>query len=92
MSKTTRGELLEQAALDAARAWTRAYCAELVREGRRVEGGWPGTIREARAHAATEGAIVLSKQSMTALTHDELDRLTRITHLEARRFWAGKAR
>lgn len=88
----TRGELLEQAALEAARSWTRAYCAELAREGRRVEGAWPGTIREARARAATEGANVLSKQSMSGLTHDELERLVRITHGEARRCWAGKAR
>lgn len=87
-----REELLEQAALDAARSWTRAYCADLAREGRRVEGGWPGTIREARARAAREGAKVLSKQSMTGLTHDELDRLARITHVEARRFWAENAR
>ena len=65
MSKATRGELLEQAAVDAARSWTGAYCAELVREGRRVEGGWPGTVREARARAATEGATALSGQSMT---------------------------
>ncbi|AKV00173.1 hypothetical protein AKJ09_06836 [Labilithrix luteola] len=94
MTKTTatRGELLEQAALDAARSWTQVVCAELAREGRRVEGGWPGTIREARARAANEGASVLGRQSMTGLTHDELERLARITHDEARRFWAGKAR
>lgn len=35
---------------------------------------------------------MLSKQSMTGLTHDELDRLARITHVEARRFWAENAR
>jgi hypothetical protein len=92
MSKTARGELLEQAALDAARSWAQAYCAELVREGRRVEGAWPGTIREARARAATDGAIALSKQSMSGLTHDELEKLARVTHLEARRCWAVKAR
>jgi hypothetical protein len=29
---------------------------------------------------------------MTGLTHDELDRLARITYDEARRSWGGKAR
>lgn len=88
----TRGNLLERAALEAARSWALAYCAELAREGRRVEGGWPGTIREARARAATEGANVLRKQVMPMLTHDELERLARITFDEARRCWAGRAR
>src|SRR4051812_40182217 len=93
VSKTgTRGNLLDQAALEAARSWTRAYCAELAREGRRVEGGWPGTIREARTRAAVEAARVLSKESMVALTHDELDRLARSTYDEARRSWGRKAR
>lgn len=88
----SRGDLLERAALDAARAWTQAYRAELMGEGRLAEGGWPGTVREARARAATEGARVLHEQSLTSLTHDELDRLARITYEEARRAWAGKAR
>ena len=88
----TRGKVLEQAALDAARSWAQAYCAELVRAGRRVEGGWPGTIREARAQAAMEGERVLRKESMAKLTHEELDRLARMTFDEARRCWAGRVR
>lgn len=94
MTKTTetRDDLLDRAALDAGGAWTRAYRAELMVEGRRAEGGWPGTIREARARAASEGARVLSAQSLAGLTHEELDRIARITYEEARRAWTGKRR
>jgi hypothetical protein len=92
METDIRGDLIDQAALEAARSWMRAYAADLRREGRRVEGGWPGTLREARARASTEGARVLSTRSMPMLTHDEIERIARITFAEARRCWAGKAR
>lgn len=87
MNKANRGDLLERAAFDAARSWARAYCAELARDGRRLEGGWPGTIREARTRAAAEAARVLVHESMSGLTHDELGRLARLTYDEARRSW-----
>jgi hypothetical protein len=48
-------------------------------------------MREARARAVTEGALVLGKQKMSGLTHDELDRLARNIYDEARRSWAGRA-
>jgi len=85
----TRESLLDRAACDAARLWARACSDELVREGRGVEGGWPGTMREARTRAAVEAARLLTKRSMAALAHDELDRLARITYDEARRSWGA---
>lgn len=90
MSSTTtdpRELLLEQAAFDAARSWAQACCSELTREGRRVEGGWPGTLPEARTRVGAHAASVLTARSMTALTHDELGRFARITYNEARRSW-----
>jgi hypothetical protein len=88
----TRAALLERAAVDAARSWAGLYCAALADEGRRVEGGWPGTIREARTRVAAEAMRVLTKQSMTRLTHDELDRLAQATYDEARRAWLRSSR
>jgi hypothetical protein len=91
-STEKRGDLLERAAFDAARSWAGACCAELAREGRRVEGGWPGTMPEARTRAAAEAGRSLAARSMTALTHDELNQLARITYNEARRSWVALSR
>ena len=86
-TKSSRDVLLEQAAFDAARAWATACRDELAREGRRVEGGWPGTLPEARMHASAQAGRALSERSLSALTHDELGRVARITYDEARRSW-----
>ena len=88
----SRADLLDRAASGAAVVWTGAFFSELQREGRRVEGGWPGTVREARTRAANEAARVLGQSSMPALTGEELDRLARITYEEARRSWLAKAK
>jgi LmbE family N-acetylglucosaminyl deacetylase len=82
-----RTVVLEQAAVDAARSWVAACCAELAGQGRRVEGGWPGTIGEARARVAAEAMRVLGAPSMTQLSHLELGRLAQITYKEARHAW-----
>jgi hypothetical protein len=87
----TRAAIVEAAALEAARAWADASRAALVRDGRKIEGGWPGTLGEARAHAAARIAPALSKRSLPDLTHDELGRAARITYDEARRTWRAGA-
>ncbi len=85
--RTARDVLLEQAAFDAARTWASACCLELTREGRPIEGGWPGTMPEARTRAGAHVGRMLVERSMPALTHDELGRVARITYDEARRSW-----
>lgn len=82
-----RERVLEQAALETAHAWAEACRVELEREGRRVEGGWPGTLKEARVRAGARANKVLSDRSMPALTHEELGRLACMTLGEARRSW-----
>lgn len=84
--------LIEGAAHAAATRWAAASCDELVREGRRVEGGWPGTIREARTRGVAEATRVLAAQAMAAPTSDERDRIARVTYEQARRSWAKAAR
>jgi hypothetical protein len=49
-------------------------------------------MAEARTRAAAEARRVLIERSMAALTHDELERLARITYDEARRSWGALAR
>ena len=84
-----RDSLLEQAALDVARTWDKECRVELAREGRPVEGGWPGTMPEARMRAGAHVARMLVDKSMTALTYDELGRVARIAYDAARRSWRG---
>lgn len=87
-----RYSLIDRAAEDAATSWATASCDALTREGRRVEGGWPGTIREARARGVAEATRALAAQAMGAPTSDERDRITRVTYEQARRSWAALAR
>ncbi len=87
----TRGLVLQQAAVRTARTWTSAWFRALAGDGRRVEGGWPGTVPEARARIASDAARTLEGLSMAALTRDELSRVTRMTYEEARRLWRANA-
>jgi hypothetical protein len=87
-----RAIILERAAVDAAQTWTDACFAALAQEGRRIDGGWPGTMREARTRAAAEATKALQVLAMSVLTHDELDRLAQTTYEKARRAWLRSSR
>ena len=84
---TSRSNVLDEAALVAARTWVRQWVDELAREGRPVEGGWPGTMKEARGRCADLSTRMLARSSMGAPVREELDRITHITYAEARRLW-----
>ncbi|MBX3185818.1 MAG: hypothetical protein KF819_02340 [Labilithrix sp.] len=86
-SSSCREHMLDATALDAARAWIEHLVEELSREGRAIEGGWPGTINEARGRCGSLAARALAVHAMPALDRDELGRLTRIAYDEARRLW-----
>jgi hypothetical protein len=90
-SASSREHLLDATALDVARTWMKQLVAELTRDGRAIEGGWPGTINEARGHCGELAARALSAGAMSALAPDELVRLTRIAYAEARRLWRATA-
>jgi hypothetical protein len=91
-SVTQQRELvLQESAARTARVWTSGWFRSLSGEGRRVEGGWPGTVQEARARIAADAARALEDVSMPALTRDELIRLARITYEQARRLWRTSA-
>ncbi|HVH41234.1 MAG TPA: hypothetical protein VM925_02790 [Labilithrix sp.] len=85
--KTARALLLEQTALGTARDWAAAFRLELAREGRAAEGGWPGTLSEARTRAGEQFRKALAVRSMTAPAHDELDLVAKLTTEHARRAW-----
>lgn len=86
-----RDVVLEETAGQAARAWTSSLFGALAGDGRPVEGGWPGTVPEARGRIAAFAARTLEGMSLPPLTSDELSHLTRITYEEARRIWRAEA-
>ena len=61
-------------------SWALDSCADVTRSGRRVEGGWPGTVPEARG--------------LAPLSQPELTVATSTVYARARREWqlAGKTR
>ena len=60
---------------------------EIVQEGRTLAGGWPGTVREARAMAVVVLAPVFARHRMPAPTNDELGWVMHAAYAEARRAW-----
>jgi hypothetical protein len=87
----TRLRALRQGACDAGRQWAERFCADLRTEGRAVQGGWPGTMAEARAvvRASLQGEISARRRS--AVTTVELEWLTRIAYASARQDWLSRA-
>lgn len=91
MDVERRKLMLEASAAQSARDWTRRWLHTLASDGRPIEGGWPGTLPEARACVAADAGTALRKLSMPALTREELSHLTRLTYDQARRLWRSSA-
>ncbi len=77
-----RRALLKAAAVELGRRWADAWREDLGRDGRAVEGGWPGTLREARARVTAHAGSIPGP-----LTAEELGWAARATYDEARRAW-----
>lgn len=73
-------------------AWVRFWCDSLRGEGRSVDGGWPGTLQEARARVLQHFDRELAVRGMPSLTHTELEAATTATYERARRDWSEIAR
>lgn len=86
----TRDDIVDQAVLVAAHAWANACRGALLEEGRRVSGGWPGTLTEARARAGHAVGRALSSRALPALTNAELGTAAKSTYREARRVWIAE--
>jgi hypothetical protein len=85
--REARRELLREAAVRVGRRWFATWREDLMKEGRPIEGGWPGTLPEARALVAPPLASALTQKRMLAVTNEELTWATRTTYEEARRTW-----
>ncbi len=76
----------------AGRRWFSARQAQLARDGRDLEGGWPGTLPEARSVVRAAILPALEKQGIGRLTDAELELALRSTYAEARHAWQSAAR
>jgi hypothetical protein len=75
-------------------SWALDSCADMTSSGRRVEGGWPGTIPEARQRVLRGLTHELQARGFAPLSPSELTAATATVYDRARREWqlAGKAR
>lgn len=82
-----RASLLHETAVGVGQRWFQERCENLGREHRRIEGGWPGTVTEARALVGVALTSALGGAVMALATSGELSRAARTTYAEARRAW-----
>ena len=74
--------------------WALDSCADVTKSGRRVEGGWPGTVPEARMRVLQDLPRELAAKGFAPLSPIELTAATSTVYDRARREWqlAGKTR
>lgn len=64
----------------------------MLAQGRCIEGGWPGTMPEARARVLGYLTPKLASRKMASLSHSELTRATTFAYDRARRDWIQAVR
>jgi hypothetical protein len=86
-SEEKRRALISEAALLVGASWARSWCETLHEEGRRVDGGWPGTRSESRSRVRRHLDKELSKRGLAPLDHAEIEQATEATYDRARSDW-----
>ncbi len=84
-----RRALLDKSATAAGTLWAQRWCDELRKEGRPVVGGWPGTLREARAQVSAYLGTSLGKRKLS-FTREELERAAKTAYTAAKNSWLAK--
>jgi hypothetical protein len=82
-----RGRLIQDRPLSLGAGWVRDFCEDAQRSGRRIEGGWPGTVPEARRRVLQELTRELAEAGLVPLEHDELLTATAAAYERAKRDW-----
>lgn len=85
--REARRNLLRETAAVVGQRWFATWREDLQREGRHIEGGWPGTMPEARALIAAPLASAFTQRRMLAVNNEELIWAARTAYDEARRAW-----
>ena len=82
--------LLADPTLEAAERWATRVLSGMRRESRRICGGWPGTITEARALVADDLLPHLKGKSLEEFERIGHDRVTRFLYQGARQYWSRR--
>ncbi len=85
-----RAALIERAATAVGTHWCTDWLTRLARDGRAVEGGWPGTLSEALGLVGPEVRRALDAERMLEATHDEIERAKHTANDVARRSWSAR--
>jgi hypothetical protein len=72
-------------------AWVARVQRDLREDNRRTRGGWPGTLREARAHAYAHFGTKAAMRRYGVLTADQLEVAVRAVYKHARDQWLACA-
>src|SRR5581483_7822439 len=83
---------LEADSLAVGDAWVEHVKRALAADNRVASGGWPGTMREARARTYAHFTNHAALQRHGALSHDELEQAVRAVYDRARNRWLACAR
>lgn len=86
MKLEERRSNIERAASAAGDLWATDQIGALRAEQRRIVGGWPGTMGEARGRSRAYVVRALGPVGST-LTAQELETAARATYAQARRVW-----
>ncbi len=86
-----RRVFLEQSAISLGRSWAEQWRDDLHREGRPAAGGWPGTLREARARVEHHLHAEVTRRKISAVTGAEREFVARKAYASARAEWCQKA-
>ena len=87
----SRQRLLEERATALGRTYAAETREALAAEGRRIAGGWPGTMREMRARVNESLGVAAMQQTIRTLTEDERTLFTRTAYASASKEWAVHA-
>jgi hypothetical protein len=83
-----RSQLLQDQPALVGASWAVDACDEARRSGRSIEGGWPGTVPEARMRVLQALAHVLTERRLSPLSHSELVTATAAAYDRAKREWS----
>jgi hypothetical protein len=84
--------LLHERAINAGQLWAQDVHAALRDQGRALDGGWPGTVSEARSKIIRELDRELGMDQVLAISHEELEVAVRTTFARARQGWLERGR
>jgi hypothetical protein len=82
-----RHDFIERCLALVGQTWAGDYVHEISTACRRIEGGWPGRLAEARALALRDLTLQLAARGMRGPSTDELTRAPAIVNDHARQHW-----